>query len=138
VTNYQCGGPISAAFRKLQTDADLRLLPVIGTAMILDEQRISDFSARTFSYLPLPRDGSTNTGNNIVLEHRSGEASVLAKPLRRVAKRTRHGRLHKTTPVDHDAGLARSLGNTSQSTQRNERRASILEINVVRCNVLNN
>jgi len=62
VTNYHCGGPISAAFRKLQQDSDLRLLPVIGTAMILDEQRVPDWIARTFSYLPLPRDGSTNTG----------------------------------------------------------------------------
>lgn len=62
VTNYHCGGPLSAAFRKLQQDADLRLLPVIGTAMTLDEQRLADWDARTFSYLPLPRDGSSNTG----------------------------------------------------------------------------
>jgi len=37
VTAYHCGGPLSAAFRKLQTDADLRLLPVVGTAMVLDD-----------------------------------------------------------------------------------------------------
>jgi len=62
VTNYHCGGPLSAAFRKLQQDADLRLLPVVGTAMILDEDRTSDWTGRTFSYLPLLRDGSSNTG----------------------------------------------------------------------------
>ena len=62
MTNYHCGGPLSAAFRKLQQDADLRLLPVVGTAMILDEDRTSDWTGRTFSYLPLLRDGSSNTG----------------------------------------------------------------------------
>jgi len=62
VTNYHCGGPLSASFRKLQQDVQLRLLPVVGTAMVLDEDRTSDWTGRTFSYLPLPRDGSSNTG----------------------------------------------------------------------------
>jgi len=62
VTNYHSGGPLSAAFRKLQQDADLRLLPIVGTAMTLDEHRLSQWVPRTFSYLPLPRDGSCNTG----------------------------------------------------------------------------
>ena len=53
---------MSAAFRKLQQDADLRLLPIVGTAMILDEDRTSGWIGRTFSYLPLLRDGSSNTG----------------------------------------------------------------------------
>ena len=53
---------MSAAFRKLQQDADLRLLPVVGTAMVLDEEPPSEWTGRTFSYLPLLRDGSSNTG----------------------------------------------------------------------------
>ena len=53
---------MSAAFRKLMQDSDLRLLPVVGTAMTLHEHRTAGWTGRTFSYLPLPRDGSTNTG----------------------------------------------------------------------------
>jgi len=80
VTNYYCGGPVSAAFRKLHRDSELRLLPCVGTAMSLDDENADRLAVpatndvetlpllpyseggRVFCFLPLPDDGSTCTG----------------------------------------------------------------------------
>ena len=69
VTNYYCGGHVSAMFRKLQNDPELKFPSWVGTAMPLDVPgvnediyELNDADGHVFCFLPLPHDRDASTG----------------------------------------------------------------------------
>ena len=75
VTNYFSGSQVSAVFRKLYRDIDLRFPPWVGTALTLRSQsqenghteqlESSASDGHVFCFLPLPLEGNTATGLSV-------------------------------------------------------------------------
>ena len=69
VTNYYCGGSMSAVFRNLHQDTELNYLPCVGTAMPLNLKMsdqefysLTDGDGHVFCFLPLPLEQNSSTG----------------------------------------------------------------------------
>ena len=65
VTNYFCGGEVSARFKELMTDKELNYLPTVGVAMALPtgpKLQTPDIKGHVFCFLPLPVQKRSLTG----------------------------------------------------------------------------
>ena len=65
VTNYFCGGEVSARFKRLMSDKELNYLPTVGVAMALPagpKLQTPNIKGHVFCFLPLPVQTRSLTG----------------------------------------------------------------------------